>query len=162
MSKQTVVTAANFTRTLSDAIRSVKAMRDKVQTLIAFAAQHYAGEGNGNALFLTKILDATLATPGLNTRGIQAYIQEVANVRYIKDSTGAKVFAKVKKDGDNPAVCNSNVLATPWYQWVKENLGGNNAQADWSLEKYIKAVVAVLKKHDANVDDAARMLRRAA
>jgi hypothetical protein len=160
MSKE--ITAATFNRSLADAVRSVKSMRDRVQALIAFASRFYAEEGNGNTIYLTKILQAVIATPGLNTRGVQAYIQEVCNVRFVKNDQGEQVFKKVSKEGDNPATFNTNVLATPWYQWVKDNLGSNNAQADWTMEKYVKQVIAVLKKHGAAADDFAKALKRAA
>lgn len=158
MSKE--ITSKNFQSVLSTTLRSVKSMRGKVQELIGFAVRHYAGEGNGNTLYLSKLMVAVIGTAGLNTRGIQAYIQSAANVVWTKDSDGNPVFKKVTKAGDNPATFNSNVIATPWYEWVVENLGSNNAQSDWTMDKYIASVIATIKKHNADPKEFAKLLTK--
>lgn len=155
------ITAKTFVATLSNAVRSIKSMRGKVQELIAFAVTFYASEeGNGNTIYLTKIMQAATQTAGLNTRGIQAYIQEAANVQWTKDKDGNGVFKKANKGAE--VTVNSNVLAIAWYDWVVENLSSNNAKSDWSMAGYALTVIKTLKRHEVGVVEFKRALQEAA
>ena len=161
MSKVTKeVTAANFKAALAATFRTVRSMRDRVQSLIVFAARHYGA--SGDAGYLTLIQTQASTVHGLNARGIQAYIQGCANVQLVNgEIEGTKNYRKVRADKgvDNPAVCREEVLTIPWYDWVAKNLGTNNAQADWTLDKLVSNVFATLKKHNVTYDEFAAKMR---
>ena len=153
----------SFAAALKATFASVKSMRGKVQALLLFAVRHYVE--HGNTQFLTMIQQQTDTVHALPSKGMQAYIQAVANVEFIKNADGDKVYRKTAapegQNEPNVARCDETVLAVAWYDWLAANKIGRS-QAGWKLEKYLVTVIATLNKAQYPVKDFAAALAKKA
>lgn len=156
--KNIEVTIKNFNRALTDTFRSIRNSFGRIQALTLFGVREFAE--SGNTIYLTKILRHAVDTPGVNALHLQAYIQHVANVQWTTDKIGDKVFKKKDKDAD--AILNADAMDQQWNLWAKENVGGGTAKADWELGRYAVTAFNTVTRHDKNLDDFIKELRKVA
>jgi hypothetical protein len=131
------ITKETFKSVLNDVYKSARSVRDNIQSLIEFAAKHYANEANNSdASLMTSILKKAIDTKGINARQMQLYMQEVANVRWVEDK-GVARFKRVKSASE-PVV---NITGK-WYTFEH----GVNKVVALDESKFIHSKVVLLEE----------------
>jgi len=145
------ITTKNFKQRLAAIVKSAKSQRDKVQEIIVFGIQHY--KDHGNSSYLTMVLNECVGVKSMPTKTIKGFIQEHANLKYVKNDAGDLVF---KKDGKEVKAV---MPVEKWYDWAG---GDHQATKDMDVMVQAKALLtrinkAVKEGHVKNVEEAKKV-----
>lgn len=103
----------NFKQKLSNFIINAKSQREDLQELIVMALEHF--EKTADCVYLTMLMDRTVAVKSIPTVTIKDYIKEHAPVRYVANKEKKHVFTV---DKDSKVELNASPTVT-WYDWKK-------------------------------------------
>ncbi len=154
-----LTTSKQFTTKATSTKNAAKTMRDSVQALIEAGLAHY--NDHGDTVYLTKAMDCCIGTSALPSKLIKTYIQNHANVSYVKTG-GVLVFQKVKPKtkGDKVAV----EVEMPTITWSQFNAKVDTPKADYDVVTRLKNFIKGIEKavEDGKVADGQSIIAQGA